>query len=220
MFRTFPLPIIRSYSLYTQHWYIQFCRQVSIGIRGSYSKAVCKSLWHITVLCVRWETPGDGRRNCPKYVEFHSKIKFEKISASIWFHYKDYCSMFQWHAAFVPALFVLFSLSSLLRFIPLFSVYLCCVWFVVLSLQFAYALLRRALINSCKTEWNCDLRSLVILSGVWWKLLTDVSCPSVRNYNHTLRNISKGRRSRLLRGGSLSSWMELSYCYADVQLLT
>jgi hypothetical protein len=30
-------------------------------------------------LCVQWETPDDGQRNCPKHVEFHSKNKFEKF---------------------------------------------------------------------------------------------------------------------------------------------
>jgi hypothetical protein len=41
-------------------------------------KTVYKPVWHIPLLSVRWETPDDGQRNCPKYVEFHSKIKFEK----------------------------------------------------------------------------------------------------------------------------------------------
>jgi len=31
------------------------------------------------MLCVQWETPDDGQRNCPKYVEFYSKYKFEKL---------------------------------------------------------------------------------------------------------------------------------------------
>jgi len=26
------------------------------------------------LLCVQWKTPDDGQRNCPKHVEFHSKI--------------------------------------------------------------------------------------------------------------------------------------------------
>jgi hypothetical protein len=30
-------------------------------------------------LCVQSKTPGDGQRNCPKDVDFHSKNKFEKI---------------------------------------------------------------------------------------------------------------------------------------------
>jgi len=28
---------------------------------------------------LQWKTPDDGQRNCPKYVEFHSKNKFEKL---------------------------------------------------------------------------------------------------------------------------------------------
>jgi hypothetical protein len=31
------------------------------------------------LLCVQCWTPDDGRRNCPKHVEFYSKNKFEKI---------------------------------------------------------------------------------------------------------------------------------------------
>ena len=56
MFRTVPLSIIRSFSLYTQLRYM------------SYRLAVC------TV-----KTLDDGQRNCPKHVEFHSKNKFEKL---------------------------------------------------------------------------------------------------------------------------------------------
>jgi len=56
MFRTVPLSIIRSFSLYTQ----QTCMK--------YTTAVC------TV-----KTRDDGQRNCPKHVEFYSKNKFEKL---------------------------------------------------------------------------------------------------------------------------------------------
>jgi hypothetical protein len=38
-----------------------------------------KIVWHIPLLCVQWNTPDDGQRNCPKHVEFHSKNKFEKL---------------------------------------------------------------------------------------------------------------------------------------------
>ena len=40
----------------------------------SCSQAVTKPVWHIPLLCVRWKTPDDGQRNCPKHVEFYSKI--------------------------------------------------------------------------------------------------------------------------------------------------
>jgi hypothetical protein len=42
-------------------------------------QAVSKPVWHIPLLCVQWKTPDDGQRNCPKYVQFHSKNKFEKL---------------------------------------------------------------------------------------------------------------------------------------------
>ena len=43
------------------------------------SQAISKSVWHMPLLCVQWQTPDDGQRNCPKHVEFHSKNKFEKL---------------------------------------------------------------------------------------------------------------------------------------------
>jgi hypothetical protein len=49
------------------------------GISWSCSQAVCKSVWHIPLLCVQLKTPADGQRNCPKHVEFHSKNKFEQL---------------------------------------------------------------------------------------------------------------------------------------------
>jgi hypothetical protein len=45
----------------------------------SCSQAVCKTVWHIPLLCVQWKTTDDGQRNFPKQVEFHSKNKFEKL---------------------------------------------------------------------------------------------------------------------------------------------
>jgi hypothetical protein len=51
-------------------------------------KSVYKPVWHIPLLCVQWITPDDGQRNCPKHVEFHSKIKLRNC-ASIWFYYKE-----------------------------------------------------------------------------------------------------------------------------------
>ena len=31
------------------------------------------------LLCVQFKTPDDGKRNCPKHVEFYYKNKFEKL---------------------------------------------------------------------------------------------------------------------------------------------
>jgi len=57
-FRTVPLSIIRSFSLYTKQWHM------------SYRIA---DIYHCFVYS------DDGQRNCPKHVEFHSKNKFEKL---------------------------------------------------------------------------------------------------------------------------------------------
>ena len=73
MFRTVPLSIIRSFSLYTEMVYvIQVCWQLASRIR-------MEPVWHITLLCVQWKAPDDGQRNCPKHVGFYSKNKFEKL---------------------------------------------------------------------------------------------------------------------------------------------
>ena len=69
MFRTVPLSIIRSFSLYTQQWYMSY---------KFADHADNKPVWHTPLLCVQWKTPNDGQRNCPKHVEFYSKNKFEK----------------------------------------------------------------------------------------------------------------------------------------------
>ena len=72
MFRTVRLSIIRSFSLYTQQWYMSYRFADS-------SQAVSKHVWHITLLCVQWKTPDDRQTNCPKHVESYSKNKFEKL---------------------------------------------------------------------------------------------------------------------------------------------
>ena len=86
MFRTVPLSMITSFSLYTQQWYttyvIQVCWQLASRIRTELSpcsQAVSKPVWHIPLLCIQWKTRDDGQRNCPKHVEFYYKNKFEKI---------------------------------------------------------------------------------------------------------------------------------------------
>jgi hypothetical protein len=76
MFRTVPLSIVRSFSLYTQQWYMSgwdsapswFC----------WSQSVSKPVWHTIAVCTV-KTPDDGYRNCRKHVEFYSKNTFEKL---------------------------------------------------------------------------------------------------------------------------------------------
>jgi len=84
MFWAVPMSIIRSFPLYIQQWYISYrlltaCKRVQDGTSWSCSQAVSKLVWHIPLLYVQWKTPDDGHRNCPKHVEFQSKINFEKL---------------------------------------------------------------------------------------------------------------------------------------------
>ena len=69
MFQTVPLSIIRSFSLYTQQWFMAHRFAVCTGF------GIC----HTSLLCVQWKSPDDGQRNCLKHVEFYSKNKFEKL---------------------------------------------------------------------------------------------------------------------------------------------
>jgi len=75
VFRKVPLSIIRSFSLYTQQWYMSYRFADSLragsGRNWSCSQAV--------LLCVQWKTADDGHMNCPKHVEFYSKDKFEQL---------------------------------------------------------------------------------------------------------------------------------------------
>jgi len=80
-FRIVSLYIIRSFSLYTQQWYMsyRFADSLRAGSGRNCTQAVSKPVWHIPLLCVHWKSPDDGQRNCPKHVEFYSKNKFEKL---------------------------------------------------------------------------------------------------------------------------------------------
>jgi hypothetical protein len=55
------------------------CEQDQDVPSWSCSKAVHRTVWHLPLLCVRWRTPDDEQRNCPKHVEIHVKNKFEKL---------------------------------------------------------------------------------------------------------------------------------------------
>jgi len=70
MFRTVPLSIIRSFSLYTHN-------------------GICRT--GLLTACEQDQdgTPDDGQRNCPKLVEFYSKNKFLEISASTRSYHKN-----------------------------------------------------------------------------------------------------------------------------------
>jgi hypothetical protein len=60
----------------------------------SCSQAVSRPVWHTPLLCVLWKAPNVGQRNSPKYVEFHSKNKSEKLMHLVCFIIRSYRKMF------------------------------------------------------------------------------------------------------------------------------
>ena len=103
MFWTVPLSIIRSFSLYTQQWYMSYrlchttCEQDQDGNAvpsWSCSQAVSKPVWHTPLLCVQWKTPDDGQSNCPKHVEFSYKNKLEKLVHLVGFIIRNWVASF------------------------------------------------------------------------------------------------------------------------------
>jgi hypothetical protein len=112
MFRTVPLSIIRSYSLYTQQWYMSY-RQLSSSSRirmelqfhPDPGRKLSTSLYDVPLLCVQWITPDDGQRYCPKHVEFYLQNKFWEISASDWFYYNEICHDVRSHECKIWLLF-------------------------------------------------------------------------------------------------------------------
>jgi len=64
----------------------RFCWLLASGIRMETSSILIplassqQNLYDIyLLLCIRYETPDDGKQTCPKHVEFYSKNKFEKL---------------------------------------------------------------------------------------------------------------------------------------------
>ena len=77
MFRTFPLSIIRSSSLYTQQWYVsyRFANSLGAGLGRNVLILLASCMTYRCCMCSE-KTADDGQRNCPKHVEFYSKNKF------------------------------------------------------------------------------------------------------------------------------------------------
>jgi len=94
MFRTVPLSIIRSSSLYTQQWYMSYRLADSLwagsGRNWFRPDPVSKSVRHAPLLCAQCKTPDDGQRNYPKHAEFYSKNKFEKLENLVDFTIRIY----------------------------------------------------------------------------------------------------------------------------------
>ena len=84
MFQTVPLSIIKSFSLYSQQWYMSHRFADSLP---SYQQTCM-------YCCVySEETPDDGQSNCPKHVEFYCKNRFEKLMHLVGFIYKNSCTV-------------------------------------------------------------------------------------------------------------------------------
>jgi len=60
IFRTVPLSIIRSFSLYTRQWYMSY----------RFADSFLASCQQTRTLSVQWKTPDNGQKNCPKHVDF------------------------------------------------------------------------------------------------------------------------------------------------------
>ena len=105
MFRTVPLPIIRSFSHYTHRnglchtGLLTACEQDQDGpCSVLILLASCQQIYmtYTIAVCTVRETPDDGQRNCLKHIEFYSKNKFEKLVHLVGFIIRIY------HAARSP----------------------------------------------------------------------------------------------------------------------
>ena len=102
MFRTVPLSIHRSFSLYTQQWYMSYRFADSLRAVSGWNililLASCQHNMHdINHCCVYYseKTPDDGQKTCPKHVEFHSKNKSEKLVYLVGFIIRNVSDMFR-----------------------------------------------------------------------------------------------------------------------------
>jgi hypothetical protein len=91
MFLKVPLSIIRSFRLYTQHWYMSYKSRIRMEL-SSILILVASCQQTIPLLCVQWKTPADGQRKCPKHVVSFQEYIWE-ISASSCFYYKEFSTM-------------------------------------------------------------------------------------------------------------------------------
>jgi len=86
MFRTVPLSIITSFSLYTQQLYMSygFADSLRAGSGRNVLILLARCMTYTIAVC-RVKTPDDGQRNCPKHIAFYSKNKFEKLVHLVFF---------------------------------------------------------------------------------------------------------------------------------------
>ena len=58
----------------------RFANRTELQFHPDPARKLSANLYDIhLLLCVQWQGPDDGQRNCPKHVEFYSKDKFEKL---------------------------------------------------------------------------------------------------------------------------------------------
>jgi len=87
MFRTVSVSIIRSFSLYTQQWYMSYRFVDSLRTGSGQNSSIlillasCQQtcMTYTIAVCTVKKIPDDGQRNCSKHVEFYSKNKLEKL---------------------------------------------------------------------------------------------------------------------------------------------
>ena len=72
-------------------WNSTYFEQFICPSSGVFHCTHSKPLWLIPLVCLHWKTPDDGQRSCSKYVEFHSKNKFEKLLHLVYFIIRNTC---------------------------------------------------------------------------------------------------------------------------------
>jgi hypothetical protein len=102
MFRTVPVSIIRSFHCAHSNGVCHTGLLTAVELDQdipfwSCSQAVSKPVWHIPLLCAQCKTRDDGKKKCPKHVEFYSKNNIWEISASDWFYYKKSSLVLSFH---------------------------------------------------------------------------------------------------------------------------
>ena len=108
MFWTVPPSIIRSFSLYTQQWYMSY-RFVDIYHCCVYSEKLLMM----------------DRGNCPKHVEFHSDNKFEKLVHLVGFIIRNITAFPSIHSCFEQEQMLL--LTSCLQTCMTYTIAVCTV---------------------------------------------------------------------------------------------
>ena len=71
------------------HWFLKFIFGIKLYLFGTVPLSIIRRFSLYDVYHDSEKPPDDGRRNCPKHVEFYSKNKFEKLVYLLGFFYKN-----------------------------------------------------------------------------------------------------------------------------------